>query len=165
MIFCFDFVRDCVFPIVLVSVMYFLSQFQVATLALLFTLCTADQWPYQRCHGRETDSGDYVHDKTRPEFVHDSQKKNEFGHWLHKVHKKGDLFSDVFSPNPLPHHASWDDIFGNLQIPPLEHGANQTRAKLPHHVPQPWPQHEADVLFKNLPYPLDPSCLSEKSSW
>jgi len=141
--------------------MYLLSQFYFTALAFLLTSSTAEQWPYQRSHGRLTDSGDYVHDNTRPETALD----NEFGHWLHKVHKKGDLFSDVFATSSLPHHASWDDIFNNLQVPPIEHDGNQTRTKLPQHVPQPWPQHEADVLFKNLPYALDPSCLSDKSSW
>jgi len=150
---------------VLVIFMYLLFQFHFqltfTALSFLFTSCTAEQWPYQRSHGHLTDSGDYVHDKTRPEIVH----HNEFGHWLHKVHEKGDLFSDVFANNSLPHHASWDDIFSNLQIPPIENGSNQTSTGLPQHVPQPWPQHEADVVFENLPYALDPSCLSDKSSW
>lgn len=138
-------------------------------LALLFLLpfvpsSLCNLWSYKRFQGKQTEAGEFVAD-TRHEV--ELEEENHFIQWLHDVSETQDSgeVRHMFTDNTIPRNVTnLDTIFEQLEPPPPEDLKHPVSPLRPPMIPN-LPSGEAEELFKNLGYPLDPKCTVDKSKW
>ena len=130
-------------------------------LLFLSSICVivlAEKWPYNhRYFGHHNDDGFYSANKSQPHVAH----HNLFGEWLHHM-VRGDTTGElqrVFVNGSIPSKIrTVDDLLDHLDVPAANASIHPSEIL-------PWPQNEAEYLFKHLPYPLDPRCTGDRTKW
>lgn len=92
---------------------------------------------------------------------------NQFINWLHDVSETQDSSGvrRMFTHNNIPKNVTdTDEIFEYLEPPPPEDLKRPARRPLPPMIPN-LPSGDAEELFKNLGYPLDPKCTVDRAKW
>lgn len=62
-------------------------------------------------------------------------------------------FNDTDVKIKVPHHATFDEIFANINVPESLSGDNNSK------------QQDTNELFSHLGYKIDSSCTTDPSKW
>ena len=129
------------------------------------SVARADQWPYDRYHAHRDKSGHFRADKGKPALT--KEPTNGFVQWLHDVSKTQDsgAVRKMFVNDTIPRDLADIDELANYIEPP----ETKIPEKNQSYVLQPFnpllPAEEAEMLLKNLNYPLDSRCTVDRSRW
>ena len=129
--------------------------------AIFATPSSAAKWPYDRYHGRVSDSGVLKANKSRPEY--NDEPNNDFVGWLSSVVENDAngrlirMFINGSVPDDINH---FNDLVRRFEIP--DHvPPTKDHAKPGVQIPNaPWM--EAVAVFDHLGFDLDPRCASDR---
>ncbi|KAI0437232.1 heme peroxidase, partial [Xylaria telfairii] len=147
------------FEIIMHKVLY------LTVLAVVFQLARAEPWPYNRYYGGNTPNLRLVPNQTRPEFR--SNPPDLFIQWFRGLVNRNDThqLGNIFRHGMIPDHVgSIEGLFDQVRLP--DGPPNPIIGPPQFQLPSPSiPYSEAEHLFRNLNFPLDPRCTINKSSW
>ena len=130
---------------------------------LLSILLAVEAWPYERFHGRILESGAVAANKARPEYKREA--KSSFLDWLRLV-VRTDMtgrLEEIFTNGTLPHDINqFIDLTKHIRLPDTNELINDT--PLEFLIPND-PRLEAERVFQNLGFHLDPRCTGDRSKW
>ena len=126
------------------------------------------KWPYNRYYAHPENAGRWTPDISRPDLTGEN-RPNYFVDWLHNVSETQDsgTVKSMFVNNTIPRGVSIQELYEYLDLPgPLELHDNDTHFThpIPPRIPH-LPSDEAEQLFNQLKFPLDPRCTVDRSQW
>ncbi|KAF5720968.1 hypothetical protein FMUND_3871 [Fusarium mundagurra] len=126
------------------------------------SFASGELWPYSRYYGQH-DAG-FVTNPSHPSPESFGEPSNYFVQWLDDLVHKNDNYElqELFEGGTISDNVtSIKDLSSQIATPqqPL------VGPQVPDQGPQNDPMFEANLLFRNLNYELEPDCLRDKSTW
>ena len=127
-----------------------------SSLLAALPLAVAKSWPYNRVLSHDKEGLRFTPNSSAPEFS--SAPKDHFVHWFRGIVDKDEgQLMNIFKNGTIPEHIkTLDQLIHHLQLPDPTPDTRKTPNSAIEY---------AQLLFKNLDYPLDPRCTINKSWW